>query len=135
MKLLDKDQPKRPAEYWFPELESEVEEEHTKELNHHRIRCKACLNELTNNTELLPVEGKINHFFTNPSGIGFDLQTYRSAHGASLGGTTSEYFSWFEGFAWQHAFCNRCHQHIGWYFSCDGNAGFYALIIDRLLLD
>jgi len=135
MIYLDNDQPMRPLKQWMPDLAPQSESGHDTESARSKVRCKACLNYLTSNDELTPIQGQTQHFFTNPAGAGFDLQTYQLAPGINLGGSPTEYFSWFEGFAWQHAFCKRCHRHLGWYFSCDGVSGFYGLITDRLLLD
>lgn len=140
MHLLDNEPPKeQPFDQWLHtlELEPTPETESRDEVKPVRakVRCKSCLNYLTSNDLLTPIEGQTNHFFTNPSGLGFDLQTYHQVEGVEIGGKPTDYFTWFEGFSWQNCYCKRCHQHLGWYFSCEGDAGFYALIIDRLLLD
>lgn len=135
MRCLDNDTPPPPFEQWLQTLDPALESDQDIKPARSRVRCKACLNYLTSNQNLTPIEGETCHFFTNPEGIGFDLQTYLTVEGAEVGGKPTDFFTWFEGFSWQHCFCNRCHQHIGWYFSCEGASGFYGLIIDRLLLD
>lgn len=134
MQTLDHDTPPT-FDHLLTALEPEEEAEDSLKLARNKVRCKACLNTLTSNEYLTPIAGETCHFFTNPAGIGFDLQTYLKAPGVTVGGKPTDYFSWFEGFAWQHCFCDRCHQHIGWHFSCEGASGFYALITDRLMLD
>ena len=133
MQGLDHDTP-RPFDPLLTAVDPEEKTEDAVKRAPSRVRCKACLNVLTSNEHLTPIAGETCHFFTNPAGVGFDLQTYLHAEGVTVGGKATDYFSWFEGFAWQHGFCNRCHQHIGWYFSCEGSSGFYALIVDRMLL-
>ncbi len=135
MRALDHDKPAEPFDQWLTTLEPETESRDEVKPARSKVRCKSCLNYLTSNDFLTPIEGQTCHFFTNPSGLGFDLQTYLQVEGANIGGKPTDYFSWFEGFSWQHCFCGRCHQHLGWYFSCDGDAGFFALITDRLMLD
>lgn len=99
------------------------------------IRCRACHQYLTENQFLIPVEGDCTHYFENPSGQGFDIQTYSLAEGCVVGGRPTEHFSWFAGHAWQIAFCRECNTPVGWYFSCEGLTGFFGLITDRLLLE
>lgn len=135
MHCLENDAPPAPFKEWLLALDPELQSGDKLKPVRNRVRCKACLNYLTSNDYLTPIEGDTNHFFTNPEGVGFDLQTYSAVEGGVTGGKPTEVFSWFEGFAWEHCFCNRCHQHIGWYFSSEGTSGFYGLIIDRLLLD
>lgn len=135
MHCLDHDEPAPPFEQWLLTIDPDLQRDDKLKPARNRVRCRACLNYLTSNDHLTPIGGETCHFFSNPEGIGFDLQTYHQVDGVELGGQPTEYFTWFEGFAWQHCFCKRCHQHIGWYFSCEGASGFYALITDRLLLD
>ncbi|RLT98062.1 cereblon family protein [Ketobacter sp.] len=141
MHLLDHDKPPpHPFEHWLHTLDPDTASRDDVKPARSKVRCKSCLNYLTRNDLLTPIAGETQHFFTNPAGQGFDLQTYQQVEGVEVSGKPTDYFSWFEGFSWQYCYCRRCHQHLGWYFSCEGSsgesdAGFYALIIDRLLLD
>lgn len=99
------------------------------------VRCRCCHGYITENQFLIPVDGECIHFFKNPAGQGFDIQTWGMAEGCLVSGKPSEFFTWFPGHAWQYAYCRQCNTHLGWYFSCDGSAGFFGLIIDLLLLE
>ena len=99
-----------------------------------QVLCRQCHAHITNNCALIPIGGETCHFFTNPLGIGFDIHTYQQAPGCVVSGKPIEHFTWFEGFCWQYAYCKQCNQHLGWYYHCDGAAGFYGLITDRLIL-
>lgn len=99
------------------------------------VRCRRCHNYLTENRYLIPVDGQTSHFFYNPAGQGFDIQTYRLAEGCSISGKPTEFFTWFPGHAWQFAWCRQCQTHLGWYYTCDGNEGFFGLITDLLILE
>ncbi|MVF12613.1 hypothetical protein FT643_10720 [Ketobacter sp. MCCC 1A13808] len=134
MDCLDHNAP-TPIEQWLTSLQTKVGSED--EINPEKsvVRCRACSALITKNEFLIPILGETNHFFVNPAGAGFDIQTYQIAEGCVLAGAVTDYFSWFQGFAWQYSFCKQCNSHLGWYYSCEGIEGFFGLVTDRLILD
>lgn len=99
------------------------------------VRCNSCNAYITENQFLIPINGETNHFFSNPSGMGFDLLTYEHADGCMVSGKSTDHFSWFEGYCWQYCYCKQCNNHIGWYYSCDGIDRFFGLITDCLRIE
>ncbi|HVL02782.1 MAG TPA: cereblon family protein [Dongiaceae bacterium] len=116
---------------WLPLTQSDDETAKKKSV----VRCRCCRAYITESQFLIPVDGECIHFFKNPIGQGFDIQTYVMAEGCIVSGKPTEFFTWFPGHAWQYAYCKDCNNHLGWYYTCDGMAGFYGLIIDQLLLE
>jgi hypothetical protein len=49
---------------------------------------------------------------------------------ADVGDATSE-ASWFPGYAWTFAICQKCHNHLGWWYN--GKDRFAGLIATRLI--
>lgn len=129
MRCLDISPNSQPE--WLPQTLPDDESAALKSV----VRCRRCRNYLTENRFLIPVDGEICHFFHNPAGQGFDIQTYHLVEGCIVSGKPTEFFTWFPGHAWQFAYCRQCETHLGWYYSCDGGAGFFGLIIDLLILD
>lgn len=95
------------------------------------IRCTVCDHLITLPDELLTFNDQFIHTFTNPAGIQYKLQCYRNAPGILVSGKPTEFFSWFPGFLWQYSYCQRCNNHLGWYFSNDEER-FYGLNIAML---
>ncbi len=123
--------PPKPLIDWLPQTLVDDELAPKKSV----VRCLRCRNYLTENQYLIPVNGETYHFFKNPVGQGFDIQTYGFVEGCIVSGKPTEFFTWFPGHAWQFAYCRQCETHLGWYYSCDGGAGFFGLITDLLLLE
>ncbi len=134
MECLDKPEAD-PVERWLAGLSTKSESDSGKENQKSAVRCRCCDGYITENQYLVPINNQTNHFFTNPSGLGFDLLSYEQASGCSVSGKLTDYFCWFEGFQWQYAYCKQCGVHLGWYYSCEGISGFFGLITDQLKMD
>ncbi len=134
MDCLDQEIP-APLKKWLTKLAPETDSADDLSPEKSVVRCRQCSGLITKNEFLIPINGGTNHFFINPSGCGFDILTYRCADGCELAGAVTDYFSWFQGFAWQYSFCKNCNAHLGWYYSCEGVEGFFGLVTDRLILD
>ncbi|MBL1142574.1 MAG: hypothetical protein HND53_11125 [Proteobacteria bacterium] len=126
--------------YWFKKNEFETDkrfrEERKEDLAKERskkILCKYCKNHITNMDDAILVEDKHTHTFSNPAGYIYTINCYQSAPGCLVAGESTDEFSWFKGYDWQLAFCNSCHEHLGWLFT--NGQQFYALISDRLSQD
>lgn len=95
------------------------------------ILCKQCEHLITRPEELLTINDKFIHCFTNPAGVTFEIQCYKNAPGVLISGKPTDFFSWFPGYHWQYSYCNHCNQHLGWYFTKDEDA-FYGLNVAAL---
>ena len=93
--------------------------------------CSACSHPVTTLGQRVEIEGAHLHRCFNPTGIGFDLACFQEAWGTSTLGEATDYFSWFQGFAWQVVTCEECCDHLGWYYQAE-NHYFYGLIIQKL---
>jgi hypothetical protein len=96
-----------------------------------RLLCRACGAPITNESDLVPIEGRRLHHRTNPHGIEFEFGCFRSAPGAEVRGPATSEFSWFPGYAWSYSLCRRCDSHLGWHFE-GRDPTFHALILDQL---
>lgn len=124
-------EPPRTLIHWLPQTQADDDLAPKKAV----VRCLQCRNYLTENQHLVSVNGEIAHFFKNPAGRCFDIQTYNQVEGCLISGKPTEFFSWFPGHSWQYAYCRQCETHLGWYYSCDGGAGFFGLMTDMLMLE
>lgn len=95
------------------------------------LRCRACTQVVTVETQAVTVHGRHVHRRRNPAGIEFEFGCFSDAAGAVSSGEPTLEFTWFPSHAWVYASCRRCNLHLGWFFD-DGESGFYALILDRL---
>ncbi|MCG8667769.1 MAG: cereblon family protein [Pseudomonadales bacterium] len=86
-------------------------------LKKNAILCKQCDHVITFPEDLITINDRFIHTFTNPSGLQFDIQCYHSAEGALVSGKPTDFFTWFKGYAWQFCYCKNCGNHIGWFYS------------------
>lgn len=96
------------------------------------LRCAACRHAITVESAAIAVDGQHLHQFVNPHGFEFRLGCFRVAPGCRLEGPAVEYFSWFQGYTWQMAYCESCGDHLGWRYDCDGDA-FFGLVVGKLV--
>jgi hypothetical protein len=95
------------------------------------ILCKACSAVITSVAAIIAVNGHHSHCFTNPADITYRIGCFSAADGCSVYGRPTTDFTWFEGFAWNFAFCAGCHLHLGWYYQSP-EASFFGLILENL---
>ena len=95
------------------------------------ILCKNCDHLITRPEEMLTINDRFIHCFTNPAGVSYEIQCYRNAPGVLVSGKPTDYFSWFSGYRWQYSYCEQCQTHLGWRFSNDTD-GFFGLNIAML---
>ncbi|XP_058811692.1 protein cereblon-like [Topomyia yanbarensis] len=79
--------------------------------------CKKCDCRIANYTDMFAMSKQgVSISYCNPSGFVHEtLTVYRTVEKTTR--TTSKPstdFSWFPGYSWQIAICNRCNNHIGW---------------------
>lgn len=97
------------------------------------LLCRQCMALITAASERIAVAGAHQHTFANPHGIVFEIGCFRNAWGCGTLGSPTNEFTWFAGYFWQVAVCASCLTHIGWLFTSPDTAGFYGLILDRLM--
>ena len=95
--------------------------------------CAACGHRITSERERISVLDSHEHRFFNPTGFLFHIGCFRNAPGCLAIGHPSTEFTWFPGFAWCHAMCDGCGQHLGWRFSDSEGNSFFALVLNRLV--
>lgn len=98
---------------------------------HASLCCARCRHPVTSPQAAIERNGSHFHVFTNPGGYTFEIRLFDAADCARQGMATTEY-TWFAGFAWQHAVCRNCHMQLGWVYSQPGVPDFFGLIADRL---
>ncbi|HOJ64462.1 MAG TPA: cereblon family protein [Spirochaetota bacterium] len=97
------------------------------------ILCKFCNNKITDTSKEISINNSVNHTFVNPSGIMYNINCYSDAKGCFVTGEKTEQFSWFDGFSWQFAMCNKCLNHLGWFYSSNKDEkSFFGLISENL---
>jgi hypothetical protein len=99
--------------------------------------CRLCGELITRRDARIAVQGAHEHRFSNPAGYVFDIGCFRSAPGCLQAGEPSEFYSWFDRYAWRYALCRSCGTHLGWAFSARGADeaadSFFGLILNRLV--
>jgi peptide methionine sulfoxide reductase MsrB len=95
------------------------------------VRCLVCDHRITERAYGILRSEAHEHTFVNPHGIVHTIGCYSSAPGCMHVGPIVDAFSWFPGFAWQVALCERCQTHLGWVFRCNAEQ-FHGLILAAL---
>jgi hypothetical protein len=93
--------------------------------------CAWCLHHVANESDRFQFDGKDEFSFANPDGIRFAIITFSQAPGCRRAGVPTLQYTWFPGHAWSFCHCDRCHQHLGWYY--DGPSDFVGLIKPRIV--
>lgn len=96
------------------------------------LLCAACRHQVTSDRERIEMLDRHEHTCTNPHGIAYRIGCFRQAPGCTGAGPLDSAFSWFPGYTWQIALCQRCRAHLGWIFRA-GTDCFHGLILDRLV--
>ena len=96
------------------------------------ITCKACDHKITTLENMAFIDDQSHHYFTNPSGIQFEIICFDIADGCTVSGKATDYFTWFPGYLWQFSYCSNCGDHLGWYYSHSENQAFFGLIAEKL---
>ena len=97
------------------------------------IRCNQCLQPVALPSSRISINGSHAHTFANPNGYVYEIGCFRSVMGCGYLGPSSDEFTWFKGYKWKVAYCERCHAHMGWLFISSNEAfSFGGLILDNL---
>jgi hypothetical protein len=100
-----------------------------------RLLCAACGHPVTSSSQATERAGSHRHRFVNPHGRRFHIACFRRAPGCRETGSAHPEHSWFAGYAWRIALCERCGEQLGWGFEGPGREGpdhFFGLILARL---
>jgi hypothetical protein len=92
--------------------------------------CAWCLNPVAHEQDRFKYEGRDEFTFSNPEGIRFEIITFLQTRGCLESGPPTLHYTWFPGHAWSFCHCDRCGQHLGWFYS--GQHQFVGLIKDRI---
>ena len=92
--------------------------------------CAWCLNRVANEQDRFSYDGKDEFSFSNPEGIRFEIITFCQTLGCLQSGVPTLEHTWFPGHAWSYCRCDRCGQHLGWYYA--GQNEFVGLIKSRI---
>jgi hypothetical protein len=93
--------------------------------------CIACLNRVASEKHRHVHEGRSEFAFRNQEGIRFEILLFSRTLGCrELGQPTLEH-TWFPAHAWSFCVCDRCHAHLGWYYT--GPTEFAGLIMGRIV--
>lgn len=107
-----------------------------KERVHHQngypLICVQCQQRITHSRNKTTVQGNHIHTCVNPSGIVYQIGCFSSASGCVPQGSSSDHWSWFQGYYWQVVLCTSCGLHMGWIFT-GSKASFFGLILKRLI--
>ena len=74
--------------------------------------------------------------FLNPHGFVHEVVTLRWAQHLSVAGPPTTEFTWYPGYAWEIAWCDRCAAHVGWSFTAVDDvepARFWGLRRDSIV--
>jgi hypothetical protein len=96
------------------------------------ILCRACGSRITSVAAMIAVSGSHRHRFTNPAGVTYQIGCFSAAEGCLVYGEPTQEHTWFKGYDWSFAFCQRCHHHLGWHYQSSG-VSFFGLILDNLI--
>jgi hypothetical protein len=123
------EEPEQDSDPWLEEIlrNQQVEDEKEDE----NLYCFICGEIITQTHNGIPVENAHKHTFTNPGGYLFEIGCFREAPGCEQTGEFTDFYSWFDGYAWRYAMCRSCRVHLGWVYR--GPDTFFGLVLDRLL--
>ncbi len=93
--------------------------------------CAWCLNRVAKDRDRFRYEGRDEFAFANPAGIWFRIITFSRTLGCEEAGKPILKDTWFPGHAWSFCVCDRCGEHLGWYYT--GPQDFAGLITDRIV--
>ena len=93
--------------------------------------CAWCHNRVAYEKDRFPYEGKDQFTFSNPEGIRFAIITFSRTLGCREAGKPTMEHTWFPGHVWSYCQCDRCGQHLGWYYA--GPHEFAGLIKARIV--
>jgi hypothetical protein len=94
--------------------------------------CIFCNNIITSPKNIIEINGKHDHTFTNPAGNTFAIGCFSTAKGCLNYDEPTIEYTWFPGFSWCYAICTSCYSHLGWRYESPVSS-FYGLILINLI--
>jgi cereblon len=95
------------------------------------LRCRRCGAAVADERDVIVMGRDAVQVFFNPHGYLHELFTVRRARGLAIEGERTAEFSWFPGYTWRIAYCERCGAHLGWLFEAERSGAeppsFYGL--------
>lgn len=98
-----------------------------------QILCRNCKAPITGFNNIIEIEGRHEHTFSNPHGIVFTIGCFSDAEGCINEGIPTTEFTWFSGYSWRFSLCCRCFLHLGWHYQSRHGEIFYGLILSNLI--
>lgn len=96
------------------------------------ILCRICKNRVSSPDNMISIDGRHSHRFTNPLGIEYEIGLFSDASGCMVMGSPTREHTWFPGFSWNFALCSQCFSHLGWYYR-SADKSFFGLILKNLI--
>lgn len=93
--------------------------------------CRWCHNRVAHEGDRFRYGDKTNFTFHNPEGVRFEIITFSRTLGCEETGLPTIEYTWFPGHAWSYCHCDRCGQHLGWYYT--GPHHFAGLMLERII--
>jgi len=92
--------------------------------NMEKIYCRNCAFLIASIDALIQINNEgIGGHYVNSHGALHDMLSLKNARARIVSEPEMDN-SWFPGYAWQIAYCQRCREHLGWYFTAvDGTRG------------
>ncbi|MFC2172615.1 cereblon family protein [Acidobacteriota bacterium] len=99
--------------------------------------CRGCGQTVAKGEDLLPkLNDSVLNTFINPAGVECQVLTFRKASRLKYFEWATEEHTWFDGYAWRVAQCDRCTIHLGWRFEASNPesaaSGFHGLLLLHL---
>lgn len=88
------------------------------------LRCRSCTHRITRSNNAAHLAGRHRYCRANPAGHSFDFRIYADAPGCRTSGAAQTAHTWFAGYSWRIAVCERCLEHLGWLFESTTTARF-----------
>lgn len=97
--------------------------------------CKICSHILTFWEYRFFINSQWIYRFQNPHRIWFEIGLFEKAPGIFTRGEPTSDYSWFSGYLWNYAHCQKCGSHIGWFYENKERHCFYGLILENMVFD
>jgi len=97
--------------------------------------CRACETVVARTAWVgAPDDGPAARVFFNPQGVVMKVVCLRRVAHVRAGGTPTQEFSWFPGYAWSYGMCGGCGRQLGWRFTPVGaGTTFWTVLADAVV--